>query len=131
MARRLIVLASLLALLCTVRAEAAVLRYEGTVFSAEGVGLKWTSTLRRVGPSALAGRLRCESLSPLGRCLASVGSVSITFRPHREFVAAIQLGAPCTGTGVGSPGTALSGKYTCTIGGHTVDAGSFFLHRMR
>jgi hypothetical protein len=131
MARCLIVLASLLALLGTVRAEAAVLRYEGTVFSAEGVGLKLTSTLRRVGPSTLAGRLRCESLSPFGRCLASVGSVSITFKPHREFVATIQLGAPCTATGGGSPGTDLSGKCACTIGGQTVDAGSFFLHRVR
>jgi hypothetical protein len=131
MARRLIVVASLVALLGTVRAEAAVLRYEGTVFSAEGVGVKLTSTLRPAGPSTLAGRLRCESLSPLGGCLASVGSVSITFKPHGEFVAAIRLGAPCTATGVGSPGTALSGKYSCTIGGQAVDAGSFFLHRVR
>src|SRR5262245_48328347 len=88
MPRRLIVVASLLTLLGTVRAEAAVLRYEGTAFSAEGVGIKLTSTLRQVGPSTLAGGLRCESLSPLGRCLASVGSVSITFKPHGEFVAA-------------------------------------------
>jgi hypothetical protein len=126
---RSVALTFLLALVVSATAEAAALRYQGRVVSVQGGALRLTSTLRPAGPDRWAGTLRCHSLSPYGRCLARVGSLAITFQPDGEFTATVQLGAPCTATGVGTPGTALSGNYTCTIGGETVDAGAFFLRR--
>jgi hypothetical protein len=78
----------------------------------QGGALELTSTLRPAGPDTWAGTLRCRSLSSYGRCLARVGSLAITFRPDGQFVAAVQLGALCTATGVGTPGTALTGNYS-------------------
>jgi hypothetical protein len=131
MGRRLVIFGLLLAFLSSARAEAGVLRYQGRGVSVQGVMLKFTSTLRPVGPNLWAGALRCRSLSRYGRCLARVGSLVIAFHPDGEFGATIELGVPCTATGVGTPGTALSGNYACAIGDQTGDAGSFFLHRRR
>lgn len=128
---RSIIVALLLALLGSIPAEAAPLRYQGRVVSVQGVVLRETATLRPAGPNVWAGALRCRSLSPYGRCLARIGSLVVMFQPDGEFAATIQLGVPCTAIGIGTPGTALSGNYACAIGDQTVDAGSFFLHRVR